>query len=383
MTRLLFLAPQAFQPLRGVCIANLQAIAALARLGWRVDVLSFPGGETPAMPGARFHTFCARLDFGPVPIGFSWRKVLLDLLLAASLVSRLLRERYDAVHASEESFFVAALLKPFFGFRLVYDMDDILSQRLEQAGVLSGTLLRLARAVEGALMRAADLVVANSEHTARRAAEAVGQERVLRYDHAPFDSDGPAVELLAPPPTYGAGCELVVYAGNLEPYQGVGLLLESLPDVLRRRPRALCLVVGGEPEQVESLRRRARELGLSDGLSFLGKLPLEESFALMRAAAVLVSPVVQAKAVPMKLYAYLAAGRPIVATNLPNNTELLDEDSALLVAPHPCALADGLVRVLENPSLARRLAEGAQGLPARRPWRSPASCLREAYARLA
>ena len=39
------------------------------------------------------------------------------------------------MHASEDSVFPAAILKRFFRFRLVYDMDDILSQRLEQVGV--------------------------------------------------------------------------------------------------------------------------------------------------------------------------------------------------------------------------------------------------------
>jgi glycosyltransferase involved in cell wall biosynthesis len=82
----------------------------------------------------------------------------------------------------------------------------------------------------------------------------------------------------------------------------------------------------------------------------------------MRAADALVSPMTEVKAVPMKLYAYLSAGRPIVATALPNHEQILTGGTALLVPPRPDALADSLCRVFENPELARRLSSATRGL---------------------
>lgn len=55
----------------------------------------------------------------------------------------------------------------------------------------------------------------------------------------------------------------------------------------------------------------------------------------------------------MKLYAYGGSGTPIVATDLPNHREYLNEDSAVLVAPQSGALAEGILRTLAEKNLAR------------------------------
>lgn len=378
--RILFLAPQPFHSLRGTCMANLQVLKALSAMGLRVDVLTFPGGSDPCIPGVRVLRLPSLPGLGWAPIGFSWRKLALDGLMALALPPLLARGRYGVVHASEDGVLLGALLKPLFRFRLVYDMDDVLSQRLEQAGVLRARwALRLARAVERWALRSADLVVANGASTARYAAGAAGEGRVLAYDHVPFDEGWTEP---APEPAADGGAT-ILYAGNAEPYQGVELLIESLPFVRERLPEARCVIVGGEEEQIERQRRLAQRRGVAGMLRWLGKRPFAETFALMRRADVLVSPMTQAKAVPMKLYAYAAAGRPIVATDLPNNTELLSPESALLVDARPERLAEGIVRVLRDRPLSRRLSDGARALARRCIERSALSCLRAGYAPLA
>lgn len=387
LPRILFLAPQPFYTLRGTCMANLQVLKALSALGLSVDVITFPGGQDPRIPGIRIFRLPSLPGVRWLPIGFSRRKLLLDAVMGMVLIPFLATHRYDIVHASEDSAVLAALLKPFFRFRFVYDMDDILSLRLEQAGVLrTAWLLRLVRAVERWMLGSADLVVANSSSTARYAAAVAGSERVLSYDHVPFD------EGWTEPETGNAslrrdedlhGKKIILYAGNTEAYQGVELLIESLPLVCDRLRDACCVIVGGEPEQIARLRRRAEELGVAPMLRWLGQRPFPETFSFMRQADVLISPMTQTKAVPMKLYAYAASGRPIVATSLPNNTELLDQDTALFVDPRPDLLAAGIIRVLEDRALSQRLSDGARDLARRCVKRSALSCLRETYEQLA
>jgi glycosyltransferase involved in cell wall biosynthesis len=386
LRRILFLAPQPFYSLRGACLAHLQVLKALSAMGLSIDVITFPGGDDPRIPGVRIFRLPSFPGARWLPIGFSLRKVLFDAVLGAVLPIFLAAGRYGTVHASEESALLAACLKPFFGFRLVYDMDDILSQRLRLAGVLrSPWLLRLARALERWTLGSADLVVVNSPSTAEYAAAIAGPARVLSYDHVPFDEGwtGEAARAAATRDEPGLdGRKIILYAGNAEPYQGVELLLESLPFVFGRLPEALCVIVGGEADQIEGLRRRAESLGVAGQIRWLGKRPFPDAFRLMRRADVLISPMTQAKAVPMKLYAYAAAGRPIVATSLPNNTELLDDETALLVVPRPERLAEGILRVLEDAVLSKRLADNALGLARRCADRSALSCLREPYAQL-
>ena len=54
----------------------------------------------------------------------------------------------------------------------------------------------------------------------------------------------------------------------------------------------------------------------------------------------------------MKIYSYMASGTPIVATAIRSHTQVLHRDNAVLAAPEPKALADGIVRALTDPEVA-------------------------------
>ena len=62
------------------------------------------------------------------------------------------------------------------------------------------------------------------------------------------------------------------------------------------------------------------------------------------AADVLVSPRLQGRNTPMRVYSYMQAGRAIVATAIPTHTQVLDDSCALLAAPTPESYADALSR---------------------------------------
>ena len=66
-------------------------------------------------------------------------------------------------------------------------------------------------------------------------------------------------------------------------------------------------------------------------------------------ADILVSSRTQGNNTPMKIYSYLDSGKPVLATNLPTHTQVLDEKIACLVDPTPAAMADAIVRLAEDP----------------------------------
>ena len=156
----------------------------------------------------------------------------------------------------------------------------------------------------------------------------------------------------------------VVYAGHLYAWKGVDVLLDALGQLGGVRG----VIVGGyekEPD-LAGLRERAARLGISERVTFTGLVPPPAVAAYLRAARVLVLPN-PASAIstrftsPLKLFEYMAAGRPIVASDLPSIREVLrHEENALLVEPgNPTALAAGVRRLLEDPALADRLAQAA------------------------
>jgi glycosyltransferase involved in cell wall biosynthesis len=157
---------------------------------------------------------------------------------------------------------------------------------------------------------------------------------------------------------------LVLYAGHLYPWKGVDVLIEALALAPSLRGR----IVGGhaaEPD-LPRLQARVQQLALAGRVEFTGFQPPSAVAASLRDADVLALPnrgtAVSARYTsPLKLFEYLAAGRPIVASDLPALREVLrDNENARLVPPDdPQALAEALLAVTRDATMAVRLARGA------------------------
>ena len=166
------------------------------------------------------------------------------------------------------------------------------------------------------------------------------------------------------PYSRGARPPVVAYAGHFYPYNGAHLLIEALALL----PGACGLIIGGHPRDVadgERLRALASARGLTERVTFTGLVPPDEVLPRLREADVLVQPLIDAPytryASAMKLFDYMAAGRPIVAFDLASTREVVsDGRTARLVEPGSVeALAAGIHDVLEDPALAGRLAQAA------------------------
>jgi glycosyltransferase involved in cell wall biosynthesis len=131
----------------------------------------------------------------------------------------------------------------------------------------------------------------------------------------------------------------LVYTGHLYPGRGLDLML----DLARRNPDLHFVWVGGEPEAVAAWRRRVAAEGL-DNLHLLGFVPNAQLPLIQAAADALLMPYERhievsgggdtaAFASPMKVFEYLAAGRPILSSDLPVLREILEEEDAILLPP--------------------------------------------------
>ena len=128
--RVLIIAPQPFYEDRGTPIAVRHVVTALSQLGWRVDILTYAVGEDLALPGVRIFRFGAWLRFRSIPIGFSLKKLLLDIMLPAAILRRLFTDSYDCMHAVEEAIYPALWLRPFFKVPVIYDMQSSIADQL-------------------------------------------------------------------------------------------------------------------------------------------------------------------------------------------------------------------------------------------------------------
>ena len=188
---------------------------------------------------------------------------------------------------------------------------------------------------------------------------------------------GPAVE--APP--------RVLYAGQLYPWKGVDVLVEAMAAV----PDARLVILGGIDGETDT--RRIRSLvearGLAQRTELPGLVPQARVADELERAAVVVVPFLRAGMTerhtsPLKVFEAMAAGRPIVASDLPSTREVLrDGENALLAPPgDAAALAAAVRRVLSERGLAARLAAAAWDEAPRYSWDARARALRALFAEL-
>ncbi|MCY3914294.1 MAG: glycosyltransferase [Chloroflexi bacterium] len=155
---------------------------------------------------------------------------------------------------------------------------------------------------------------------------------------------------------------LVCYVGHLYPWKGVDTLVAAaakLPDTVQ------FAIVGGIPPDLDRVRQLA---GGRRNVRTTGHRPPAEARRYLAAADVAVIPFSGATIIarehtsPLKMFEYMAAGVPIVASDLPSLREVLrHEHNALLVPPDDnAALAAAIERLLSDHELAARLARTAR-----------------------
>jgi glycosyltransferase involved in cell wall biosynthesis len=364
---ILMLAPEPFFEARGTPISVYLRLHQLVRLGHAVTVLTYHVGQPVELPGVRV----ARIPNVPfirhVRPGPSWAKPLLDFLLFLLALAHLLQGTYHVIHTHEEAAALGLLLAALFRKPHVYDMHSSLPRQVRASRYGRVPLLVWAfERLERRVLRACAAVITVADDLDALVRQRAPQAVSVRLDNLPVHALGvradPALAATVRDrlPLDGRAC--IVYAGNFEASQGLDLLLEAAAAVVRQEPRSLFVWVGGQPDQVRAWRARISALGLQGHVHLVGAVPLAEALAYVELADILVSPRRAGTTVPLKLYTYLQAGKPIVATRLGAHTQVLTSATALLVEPTADGLAGGLLSLIADPAARARLGAQARAL---------------------
>ncbi|MGH7629352.1 MAG: glycosyltransferase family 4 protein [Gemmatimonadales bacterium] len=362
----LVISPQPFFTPRGTPFSVYYRTLIAAEAGVTVDLLTYAEGEDVDIPGVRIIRI-PRLPFADgVKVGPSGKKAVLDVVLTVWALGLLLRNRYDVVHAHEESVFIGAFLKRLFGFKLVYDMHSCLPQQLTNFKfTTSRALIRAFEWLENRALAGSDAVITICPELAEYAVPRMREpHRHVLIENSIFDqvrfrrpapAEAGAAELAALPP----GRPIVVYAGTFEPYQGLDILIPAFALARTRCPDAFLLLVGGTPDQLERYRNLARQHGLDGHCLLTGRTSQATARCLVSRAAVVTSPRSEGTNTPLKIYEQLASGIPLVATRILSHTQVLSDDVCLLVDPTPEDMADGIVHALTDEGRRTRIVSRA------------------------
>ncbi len=305
--------------------------------------------------------------------------------VAVARMARLARrERPDAVHAHD-----AAMLAPgWYAARraralLVYDSHELATGVAYHARFWAWLVSRIERSI----VPRCDSVITVSEGIAREIQRRYGLERApVVVRNVP---DLPPPDPGAPPLRASLGIDgsapLVLHHGALAVDRGC----EGLLRAMQLLPSAHLLWLGAEGSYAAGIQRLGEDLGLADRVHFRPPVPLAELLGHSAQADVGVTLLEGVSenhrlALPNKVFEYVAADIPVVASDLPELAGLVREHGiGWTVDPaDPASVAEGIRSALaarSDPELAERLARAAEVLS----WSRERERLINLYAELA
>lgn len=160
---------------------------------------------------------------------------------------------------------------------------------------------------------------------------------------------------------------VVIWVGGYYPWHDLDLLLDCFTRVLQRRPEAKLVLVGDGPTR-QAIEQKIHKNALGEAVIMTGAIAHADVPAVLSIADIAVVPAAPVPAslggtgTPLKLFEYMAAGKPIVATDLNQAAEVIqDGQNGLLVeAGDMHRFAESILTLLDDPVKRRRLGQNAR-----------------------
>ncbi len=215
-------------------------------------------------------------------------------------------------------------------------------------------------AVDRLTFRLCRLTVVNSDSVRRHLRVHAGiPAHLLRVIHGGVDAA--AIQSAAPLPRESLGARegehILLWVGRLDPVKGLDTLIDAVAALLHCVDARLLLV--GDGPEAQRLQQRIARRHLEDRASMLGWR--SDVHNLMRSVDAFVFPS-RTEGMPNALLEAMAAGLPIVTTDVPGCRDLVthEREGLLVPADDAAALARAIERLIDDAALARRLAEAAR-----------------------
>lgn len=356
----------------GAHVRVVEEVRALQKLRHRVTVITYYlGRDLPDLEIIRTRPTPWRADY---EVGSSRHRIAFDLFLGWTGLKVALTRRFDIVHGHlHEGALIGYLVSRIQRVPLVADYQGSMTSEMVDHKFLdsNGPWYYWARRLEMRINTLPDLILTSTNQAAVVMVKEFGCDptRVRPLpDSVNVHSFNPAVLSPAERARQRAalgipdGRPVIVYLGLLTDYQGIPQLLEATR-ILKERGKAFHVLVGGFP--TPRYEQMAAELGVSDRVTFRGKIPLDEAPAHLALGDIAVAPKLSATEGCGKILDYMAMGLPIVAFDTPQSREYMGTLGTYAgKTGDPLALADALAVLLDDPKKRResgqRLRERAE-----------------------
>jgi glycosyltransferase involved in cell wall biosynthesis len=157
---------------------------------------------------------------------------------------------------------------------------------------------------------------------------------------------------------------IIGFVGSLKPWHGVEILIDSFAEFVSNYKKSRLLIIGGEKRLIRRLEKQYHKQGLDGKVVFTGAVPYEKIPSLLQKTDVLVAPYPELPGFyfsALKIFEYMAAGKPIIASDIGQITSILkNQETAILVPPGDGKeLHDALAWLKKDQGLRSKLGENA------------------------
>jgi glycosyltransferase involved in cell wall biosynthesis len=376
MMRIAYVDPRTVPGTSVEALQIAQNVDALARAGDAVDLVTPrppPGASIEDALGRRFHER-VRTAYVPDYRERWWAPRHSNRLFFHAARRWLARERPDAVWARHlrcaRSILAARDAPPVF-----FETHEVFARTLaEQKDAPARKVARLRALEAGVYARSRGIIALTS---------ALADDLRDDYDATtPMLVAADAVDavLAARARPVALGFEpVILYIGSLHPWKGVDIAIRAMREV----PRGTLVIVGANGASLAALQACVRDEGVGDRVRFAGQVAPRNRFDWIAAATLCVLPLSLSRIAsrytsPLKLFEYLALGKPVVTTDLPSIREVVEHgrNGWLVAGADPGAYAEAINALLRDEPLRARLREQALVTGAACTWDARATRIR-------
>ena len=344
---------------------------ALSEQGYEVDLLTLPIGAEQAIDNINVIRVWNLLNSKQISIGPSPLKLWFDLLLIIKGLMLIRKNSYQVLHGTEEAGFICYLLSRFNKAKFIFEKHSD-SYSYKAKGILK-PILAAYRAVEKFTIIKSDSVISTGpalDEQAKKEARVKDEsgpsfEKYFVIPDTPSSVEEPSIEEVDSIKKTLKTSEnevIVGYAGSFASYQGIDIIFDAIPKIVKENDSIKFMIVGGSEEEIDRYKNQLKQQGVTRQIEFLGKIHPDKLPAYLSASDILLAPRKSGVNSPLKILDYFKAGAAIVATNTQANQRLLNDENSVLCEFSQDAFAQSILDLSASPEKRKALGEKAYEL---------------------